>query len=99
MIIYNVTIKVDHEVASDWFKWMKEKHIPDVMNTGYFLEHRILKVMVDEEDGLTYSVQYKCASMNDLEGYQKEHAASLQAEHTARYANKFVAFRTLLEEL
>jgi len=34
-----------------------------------------------------------------IEQYQKEFATALQADHSARYKDKFVAFRTLLEEV
>jgi hypothetical protein len=97
MIIYNVTVKVDHDVHDDWLSWMKEVHIPDVMRTGKFVEHQIAKVLVDDQDGTTYAIQYKCTSMQDLESYQTEHAPALQRDHAERYKDKFVAFRTLLE--
>ncbi len=99
MIIYNVTVKVDHEVREDWLNWMKTKHIPDVMETGFFLDNKLYRVMIDEQDGVTYSVQYSCASLADLEEYQEKYAPALQKEHSLRYQNKFVAFRTLLEKV
>jgi hypothetical protein len=37
--------------------------------------------------------------MNELQEYQRVHAARLQKEHADKFANKFVAFRTLLEVL
>jgi hypothetical protein len=36
MIVYNVTVKVNTEVHDEWFAWMKETHIPEVMKTGLF---------------------------------------------------------------
>lgn len=99
MIIYNVTVNVEDSVHDDWLKWMKEVHIPDVMRTGYFTEHRFCKILVQEESGTSYSIQYMCRSMDDLQAYQKEHAPRLQKEHTERYKDKFVAFRTLLETI
>lgn len=97
MIIYNVTVNIENDVREEWLKWMKEKHIPDVMKTGYFLENKICKVLVDEQQGTTYSIQYTCESMKKLEEYQLDHSPRLQKEHADKYANKFVAFRTLLE--
>ena len=99
MIIYNVTVNIEDDVHTDWIAWMKEIHIPEVMNTGYFLENKIAKVITTQEDetGHTYAIQYTCNSMNDLDEYQKKCAPKLQEEHTARYSGKFVAFRTLLE--
>ena len=97
MIIYNVTVNIENDVREEWLKWMKEKHIPDVMKTGYFLENKICKVLVDEQQGTTYSIQYTCESMKKLEEYQLDHSPRLQKEHADKYSNKFVAFRTLLE--
>jgi hypothetical protein len=97
MIIYNVTVNIENDVREEWLQWMKTKHIPDVMDTGYFIENKICKVLVDEEQGTTYSIQYTCKNMDKLKEYQHHHAPRLQKEHTDRYANKFVAFRTLLE--
>jgi hypothetical protein len=69
------------------------------LGTGMFTENRILKVLVDETDGITYSVQYYCKSMDDYEKYLVQFAPELQKKHTNRYKDKFVAFRTLLEIL
>ncbi|MBL4668214.1 MAG: DUF4286 family protein [Flavobacteriales bacterium] len=99
MIIYNVTVNVEEEVHLDWIKWMKEVHIPEVMETGYFLENKIAKVITTQEDetGHTYAIQYSCNSMADLDEYQEKCATPLQEAHGKRYQGKFVAFRTLLE--
>lgn len=100
MIIYNVTVNIDASVHDDWLKWMKEVHIPDVMRTGKFVSNQILRIIGDEDSGgKTYSIQYKCKNMNDFLEYEHDHAQALRAEHTARYQDKFVAFRTLLESV
>jgi hypothetical protein len=97
MIIYNVTVNIEHDVHEEWLKWMKTEHVPDVMKTSCFIENKICKVLVDEEQGITYSFQYTAPDMQTLEKYQRDHAPRLQKEHNDRFANKFVAFRTLLE--
>ncbi len=97
MIIYNVTINIENDVREEWLQWMKTKHIPDVMDTGCFIENKICKVLVDEEQGTTYSIQYTCENMDRLKEYQQHHAPRLQKEVADKYANKFVAFRTVLE--
>lgn len=97
MIIYNVTVNIDHAAQDEWVKWMRDVHIPDVMATGYFLENRFARVLVDDQGGATYSIQYLCKNMADLEEYQRDHAARLRADHTKKFEGKFVAFRTLLE--
>ena len=97
MIIYNVTVNIEDGVHDEWIQWMQTVHIPDVMSTGFFLENKICKILVHEEQGTSYSIQYTCANIKDYEEYQRDHAPRLQKQHADKYANKFVAFRTLLE--
>jgi hypothetical protein len=51
MILYNVTVSIDPAIHEEWLEWMKVKHIPDVMNTGCFIEARISRVHGEEENG------------------------------------------------
>lgn len=97
MIIYNVTVSIDPAVHEEWLQWMKEVHIPEVMETGSFMANRICRILAYEEGGLSYSIQYDVKDMETYDHYQKEFAPKLQADHTNRYAGKFAAFRTLLE--
>ena len=100
MIIYNVTVKVDADIESDWFDWMKNIHIPDVMQTGYFTEFKICRILnMREQDGTTYAIQYFAPDMAALHRYQTQHAPALQKDHVQRYGDKTVAFRTLMEVL
>lgn len=97
-ILYNVTVKIEHEVHRDWLQWMKRVHLPDMMATGMFLEHKVCRLMgVDEEDGVTYAVQYLCPDLETYKRYQTEYALRLQKDHKERYGGKYVAFRTLMK--
>ena len=100
MLLYNVTVGVDHDIESEWLAWMKQKHIPDVMKTGMFESFRIYKVLHDQDDGTTsYSVQYFARNIDNVQQYLEVFAPVLIEEHRKRFANKHVAFRTLLEEV
>lgn len=96
MYIYNVTVNIEDSVHQEWLEWMKGHHIPDVMDTGMFLNNRICQVLVDEENGTTYSIQYEVKDLETLQLYQQLYAARLQQEHTEKFKGKFVAFRTIL---
>jgi hypothetical protein len=98
MIVYNVSIQIDEDVKEDWLKWMKEKHIPDVMKTGVFIHFNFLKIL-NEDTKNTYAIQYFCKDIGHLNTYFDEFASGLQEEHSLRYNNKFVAFRTIMEEV
>jgi hypothetical protein len=90
-------VSIDEGVHDEWLNWMKEVHIPDVMNTEMFIEAKISRILAEEEGGKSYSIMYLCKNMETLELYQEKHAPRLQQEHSKRYANRFAAFRTLLE--
>ncbi len=97
MIVYNVTVNIDNDVHDEWLNWMRTVHVPDVMRCGIFTNSRICRVLVDEEQGTTYSLQYTAPSMPDYERYRDEFAPALQADHRQKFEGKFVAFRTLIE--
>lgn len=97
MILYNVTVNIDADAHEEWLNWMQSKHIPDVMATGCFANNRFCRLLNHEETGFTYSVQYLAHSMDAYEKYREIHAPALQREHTMKFQNKFVTFRTLME--
>jgi len=97
MIIYNVTVNIDHEACEEWLTWMSETHIPDVMATGYFKEYRMAKVLAQDEGGVTYSVQYLAPDMESYHRYVHQEAPRLQAESEKLFKDRYVAFRTILE--
>lgn len=98
MLLYNVTINIDKDVEDEWISWMKQKHIPDVLSTGFFIEYKIFRLLNEaHNDGVTYSIQYFAHNLDDVETYLSKYAPALAAEHQEKYQNKHVAFRTLLE--
>ncbi|MCB0504469.1 MAG: DUF4286 family protein [Cyclobacteriaceae bacterium] len=97
MILYNVTVSVDPSIANEWLKWMKTSHIPEVLATGLFDSNQLYKVLLQEEDSITYSVQYFTTSMARLQQYHAKYAQELQAKHVNKFGDKAVAFRTVLE--
>ena len=97
MIIYNVTCNVEHSVSEDWQKWMKEIHIPEVMAAGIFTKAQINRVIAQEDSDKTYAIAYTCSTMKELHQYQIKFAPELQQKHVARYGDKAVAFRTIMQ--
>ncbi len=100
MVLYNVTIKIEHSVAEEWVRWMQEEHMPELMKTGCFTEYKLFRLRdVDEQDGITYSAQYFCNSMDDYSRYISDHATAMRGKGIERFKDKFVAFRTLMEKV
>jgi gamma-glutamylcyclotransferase (GGCT)/AIG2-like uncharacterized protein YtfP len=98
MYIYNVTTNIQESIHEEWLKWMKEVHIPDILDTGKFLSAKMTKVLVEEEmGGVTYSVQFTTVDKKTLQNYYNEDADRLRQKVTNLFAGRFVSFRTELE--
>lgn len=97
MIIYNVTIKVQDEIKEDWLHWLKEEHIPDMINTGCFNKATVLQLLdIDDAEGPTYAIQYHTESKAMVNRYLENHAAGLRQRSFDRWGDKFIAFRSVM---
>lgn len=97
MYIYNVTVNIDESIHDQWLSWMRQEHIPEMIGTGKFTGALLSRVMIEEEmGGITYSIQYRTPSAEDLQLYYKEDAERLRSR-SDRFKGKFVAFRTELQ--
>ncbi|WP_276503766.1 DUF4286 family protein [Terrimonas pollutisoli] len=97
-IIYNVTTKVDHRIASQWLQWIKEEHIPGIIATGCFTHATVLRLMeVDETEGLTYAIQYHAVSKAFYNRYIQNFAGEMRTKATTKWGDAFIAFNSVLE--
>lgn len=98
MILYNITINVSADIEQDFIQWMKDVHIPEIMETGIFYEYKFLRLLHDSDDGsINYATQYFTDTIDQMMDYEKNHAPALRAKTQSRYKEKALAFRTLLE--
>lgn len=97
MIVYNVTTKVNHAIAAEWLAWLKAEHIPDLVNTGCFTHAVILHLVeADDEEGITYAVQYHAESRALYNRYMDKYAAGMRQKALDKWGNGFIAYRTLM---
>ena len=98
MVIYNVTSNVALPIAEQWLQWMKEIHIPEVLNTGMFTHYRILRLLdMDETEGITYAIQYFASSKENCRKYIDEFAPALREKVLKKWGEQVISFRTLME--
>ena len=98
MIVYNITLKIDPEIESEWVQWQQQEHIPEVMATGLFNEYRFFHLLEqDETDGITYIVQYFASSMDDYKHYIENFAPLLREKALSKWGDRFIAFRTIMQ--
>jgi hypothetical protein len=98
-IIYNVTVNVSEDIHDDWMLWMRQKHIPEVLQTGLFTRASLMRIHAFEQGGLTYAIQYVADSMDKYERYLKEFAPSFRAKTESLFGDQVHSFRTMLEVL
>ena len=79
-LIYEVTAVVELEIAEGWERYMRERHIPDVLATGCFTGASLARA-----SGGRYLIRYQVATRADLERYLAQAAPTLRAEFAARY--------------
>lgn len=97
MILYNVTIILDSEIQSEWLNWIQKKHIPQILETGYFASSRILKVLDSPNEGVTYCVQFIADSIQNVNDFKEKHGQFMEALSPASFNNKHVIFATAME--
>ena len=97
MFIYNVTTNIEEDVHDEWLEWMKNIHIPSMLQTGKFESALMSKVdVVESMGGITYSVQYKIQNKKTLQRYFEEDFERLKKQ-TQLFEGKFVSFTTEME--
>jgi len=42
-VVYEVTAVVEHDLAEEWERYMRERHIPDVLATGWFTRATLVR--------------------------------------------------------
>lgn len=100
MIVYNVTIKVDWSIHDAWLQWMKEEHMPEMVQTGCFTQFQLLRLLeVEEEEGPTYAAQYVADSKADYNRYIETHATGMREKGLNKWGNRFIAFRSVMQSV
>ena len=98
MIIYNVTIKISFTIHTEWLQWLKEEHIPEVIQTGCFTHAVILRLLeVDDSEGPTFAIQYFAENKELYNNYIEHHAGMLKEKSFKKWGNQFIAFRSIME--
>ena len=98
MLIYNVTAHLEPSVEQKWLKWMKQEHIPEMLDTKKFTETKIFKIISDQDTGgISYAVQYYCNNRKQYESYLKEYSLSLEQKVKDKFGEKILFFKTELE--
>ena len=98
MIIYNVTSKVAAPIQLDWLRWIREEHIPEMLNTGCFTKATVLQLLeTDDSEGPTYAIQYHAESKAIYNRYIENFSAQMRQKSLDKWGDQFIAFRSVLQ--
>lgn len=97
MILYNITTKVDWSVHDEWLEWMKEKSIPDLVDT-FFFDFKMLRLLhIDDTDGPTYAVQYFTESIALYKKFVVIQLNIHSQKESNKWGNNVISFSTVME--
>ena len=101
MIVYVVYINIEKGCEEEWLSWMKNTHIPEIMNLKIFLKNEIFRIfhscVKSPENYNSYCIKYYAKSLKEYHLYQKKYAKKIQEKHSNKYKNQFNATRQILE--
>ncbi len=100
MIIYNITFNINFPAEKEWLQYMKNHYMPKILETGLPVECKMFRLLTEiENEGATYTVQFRFNCMEDFMAYQTKYQSSLIDKHHNMFNGQYVSFRTLLEEV
>lgn len=98
MVVYNITTKVTWQIADEWLKWQQEEHIPEMLATLLFADHKIFKLLEqDDDEGSTFTIQFFFSDVEKYETYIRLHSARLRDKAIRRWGDQSISFRTLMQ--
>lgn len=95
MVIYEVNLAVDPEVAGAYAAWLGP-HIEEVLAVPGFVSAEWWDVEAVPGGRVRWCVQYRVERREALQAYFEEHAARLRGDGLDRFGGRFEASRRIL---
>ena len=80
MVTYEITATVALHLTDAYERYMRERHVPDLLATGHFVAAALTRAAPGR-----YRVRYEAPSDAALERYLAEHAARLRLDFAAHF--------------
>lgn len=77
MLTYEITAAVRPDLCDAYERYMRERHIPDLMRTGAFAAASFSRSAAGR-----YRIRYEARSRQELDSYLTEHAPRLRQHFT-----------------
>ncbi len=80
MVIYEITAVVRADLLKEYEKYMRRRHVPDLLKTGHFRRAYFSRLAENQ-----FRIQYHAADQNALDEYLQTQAARLRADFLAHF--------------
>ncbi|WP_456425955.1 DUF4286 family protein [Rhodocaloribacter sp.] len=98
MLIYEVNLRVDDEVADAFGTWLTD-HIREMLTIDGFEGAVWLRLEPDRPHTKRWTVHYRVTDRAHLNAYFKQHAAAMREDGLRHFGGKFTADRRILDEV
>lgn len=94
MVAYEVKVEVRGDLAPAFERYMRERHIPEILATGCFA-----RIRFERASATHFRSRYMASSQADLDRYLAEHTARFRADFMAHFPEGCVPSREVWESL
>jgi hypothetical protein len=98
MFIFNTTFLVSDKAHGTWTKWVRENYIPFVLKSELLTQPQVTKILsAEEQDGTSFSVQFRAADAKILEIWRKQYENECQINCFKEFGTEVLSFSTVME--
>lgn len=94
MIIYEITAEVEENLIKSYEKYMRERHIPDLMKTGFFKASEMGEISTGK-----YRIRYAAENQKTLDDYIETKAKDLREDFLKHFPDGVKLSREFLKVL
>ena len=94
MVLYEVTLKVDRNIAKDYFQWLEE-HVREMESFPGFGQAAIWELDGGDSEQKEWVVAYPVANRESLTRYLEEDAPRMRDDGRERFGKAFSATRRI----
>jgi len=97
MYIYNITFNVEESIKNEWKDYVKNIFIPKMLQSGIIQSATTSQIMVEEQQGISYSIQFATQDKKSLEKFKKAELYPILNDLHLKFSPKMVFFATELD--
>ena len=102
MILYNITINMDTDIAEACLDYLKRCYLPQATQSGVMFSPKIHKILPYDDASAqsdSYAIQFNVKNVDTLNYWIEHEGQGISKQLVEHFGNKVVGFTTVLEEI